>query len=68
MTRRPTIYSSAFTASMFSVLFQVADNMAEAFIGLVNLGQLAWQAPAHSQHTRARMGLAPEQAPPLHGG
>lgn len=42
--------------------------MAEAFIGLVNLGQLAWQAPAHSQHTRACMGLAPDQAPPMNGG
>ena len=48
---------------------QVADNMAEALICLVNLGQLAWQAPAHSQRTRARMGVGNGQAsPPLNGG
>ena len=42
--------------------------MAEALICLVNLGQLAWQAPAHSQHTRACMGLTSGEAPPLNGG
>ena len=34
---------------------QVADNMAEALIALVNLGQLAWRATEPHQETRARM-------------
>lgn len=34
---------------------QVADNMAEALIALVNLGQLAWRATEPNLETRARM-------------